>query len=92
MSDECNKFGNPNATFYFKGRFFEKQEDFWEYLQEWPLKIADQESFKREWDTLGIDIWSNISILRIEISNGAVNNILQKNFLRLLEEFYGEIK
>ncbi len=49
---------------------------------------TDQETFFREWDQLGKNIWINISLKGTKISNGKLNEILQENFFILLEKFY----
>lgn len=84
MSIECNKF-------FYKGKFFQNESDFWKYAKEWPFMITDQETFFKEWDHVGKDIWLNIGIRGQEISNGALNEILNANFLQLLQKIFEKL-
>lgn len=44
---------------------------------------TDEETFIREWAYLGKDIFNNIKLYEIELTNGALNKILQDEFLHL---------
>ena len=57
------------------------EDEFWKYVSDWPSMNTDQETFSREWDYLGKEIWMNIDLREKEISNGALSEILQENFL-----------
>ena len=49
----------PNERFFYKGKFFYNKKEFWKYVEDWPFMKVDQETFFREWDRLGKDIWLN---------------------------------
>jgi hypothetical protein len=81
---------NDKNQFYFKGKYFEKEDEIWKYSKDWPFMNVDQETFFREWDQLGKDIWMNVGLRGIEMSNGALNEILKENFIHLLQKFFGK--
>lgn len=76
--------------FFYKGKFFQNEDEFWKFAEDWPFMNTDQETFYREWEHLGKEIWMNIGLRGQEISNGALNEILQENFLLLLQKFFGK--
>ena len=79
-----------NDKFFYKGKFFQNEDEFWKYANDWPFMNTDQETFYREWDHLGKEIWMNIGLRGQEISNGALNEILGENFIFLLQKFFGK--
>lgn len=85
MKMEKNKF-------FYKGKFFQNEEEFWKYTEDWPFMKTDQETFFREWDHLGKELWMNIGMRRNDITNGALNDVLQENFFYLLQKFLGNMK
>lgn len=78
------------AKFYSHGKFFDNEKDFWSYSNEWPFQITNEEEFNRMWEHLGKDLWVNLYINKIEVNNGAMNDVLQENFLHLLQKFIYE--
>ena len=68
--------------FYYKGKFFENIEELFTFAKEWPFLIADQETFESMWKDIGNEISKNIFLHGIEISNGALNEILRENCLK----------
>jgi hypothetical protein len=78
----------PNDKFFFKGKFFETEEEFWKYVNEWPFLTTDEETFLRGWSQLGKEIWLNMSMRKQEFTNGALNEILQEHFMYLLHRFF----
>lgn len=101
MLGECDKCGEhgldckceelyqsePNERFFYKGKFFNNEAEFWKYSKDWTLMHTDQETFFREWDRLGKDIWMNIEVREIPIINMELNKIFQESFLHLLHKF-----
>lgn len=77
-----------NDKFFYKGKFFQNEEEFWKFVEDWPFMNTDQQTFFREWEHLGKEIWMNIGLRGQEISNGCLNEILQENFLHLLQKFF----
>jgi hypothetical protein len=86
------KFNRPGVDdkFFYKGKFFQNEEEFWKFVEDWPFMNTDQETFFREWEHLGKEIWMNIGLRGQEISNACLNEILQENFLHLLQKFFGK--
>ena len=78
----------PNERFFYKGKFFSNKKEFWKYVDDWPFTNVNQETFFREWDHLGKYIWFNLGVREIEMSNGALNEILQENLIYLLNKFF----
>lgn len=78
---------NPTDKFFYKGKFFQNEKDFWKYSQDWPFMNTDEETFFREWNDLGKEIWMNIQIRESKLLNGALNEILEENFIHLLQKF-----
>lgn len=89
-AEKLKKFLQENNKFFYKGKFFQNEEEFWKYVEDWPFMNVDQETFFREWDHLGKDIWMNVGLRGQEISNGALNEVLQENFILLLQKFFGK--
>lgn len=89
---ENGKLGidRSNDKFFYKGKFFQSEAEFWKFANEWPFMKTDQETFFREWEHLGKEIWMNIGLRGQEVSNGALNEILQENFIHLLNKFIGK--
>ena len=77
-----------DEKFYFEGKFFNNEEEFWKSVEEWPLMKMNQETFFRKWEHLGKEIWMNIRIREIEMSNGELNKIIEENFFHLLQKFF----
>lgn len=40
----------PKKNFYFRGKFFEKEEDFWEYVKTWDSQPVDLQFFRHHLD------------------------------------------
>lgn len=74
-----------DKRFFFQGKYFDKEEDFWKYVNDWPSQKLDLETFTRLWQQIGVDVWVNLEINDSEITNGSMNAMLQENFLHLLQ-------
>lgn len=74
--------------FYFKGKVFTDEDKFWEASRKWPFEKTDQQTFSEEWEHLGKEIWLNIEMLEIEMSNGALTEILGGNLIYLLDKVF----
>lgn len=78
---------NSDDRFFYKGKFFKNEQDFWNYTEDWPFMNTDQETFYREWDHLGKQIWLNVQIRESKLSNGALNDVLEESFIYFLQKF-----
>jgi len=82
---------NDKGDWYFQSKFFDKEEDFWAYVKEWPIIKTDKETYDRLCKQYSDQLWHNISINEKEPLNGEMNNILNDQFIYLLNLFlYGK--
>ncbi len=77
---------DSDEKFHYKGKFFEKEEDFWAYVKEWPLLKTDHETFLREWEILGKTIWVNIEQRKPIMRNFEFNQILDNSLWEMLKK------
>lgn len=71
-------------NFYYKGRFFEDENDFFEYVKKWPETILSEESLDEMLSLLKKDILGNLQF-GLEIKNGDMNNLLEKTFFEAMQ-------
>jgi RNAse (barnase) inhibitor barstar len=103
MSGECDKCGEhalecacpkhiagPNDKFYYQGKFFEKEDDFWSYIKEFTLRQTTVDDFNGLFDMLKKDIWMNISIRKTPITNSELRTILYEAFTFILKKCWKE--
>jgi len=103
MSGQCSQCGNhalecgcqkhipgPNDIFFYLGKFFEKEEEFWAYVKEFSLRETTEEDFNKLFDMIKKDIWINLSIRKTKISNAELQPILQEALLFILEKCWKE--
>ncbi len=74
----CDK--ENKDQFYFQGKYFDNQEDFWKYVNEWGLLALNQETAERQMDTLKKEIIMNIFLRGIELKNIDFRNYVNKIF------------
>lgn len=67
--------------FYFQGKFFDNQDDFWKYVKEWQTCDLDRISAERILDLLKRDIIMNIGLRELKITNSEFNDFVEKIFL-----------
>ena len=102
MSGECEKCGEhalecscrkhipgDNDKFFYQGKFFEKEEDFWEYVKDFTLRKTNAEDFNGLFDMLKKDIWMNMSIRKTEITNSQVRILLDETFMFVIKKLWG---
>lgn len=101
MSVRCNKCGKhdlecgcqkyipgPNDKFFYQGKFFEKEEDFWNYVNNFSNRQTTAEDFDRLFNMIKKDVWMNLSIRKTEISNSKMRNVLEDTFLFIMKNFW----
>lgn len=71
-------------SFYYKGRFFQDQQDFFEYVRRWPDSILSEETLTEMLDLLKKDILINLQF-GCEIKNGDMNRILELAFFEAMK-------
>mgnify|MGYP001611762349 CR=1 FL=1 len=70
-----------NKNFYYKGKFFEDENDFFLYVNEWPKTNLSEESLSEMLILLKKDILVNIQE-GLVIKNGDMEKLLQETFLK----------
>lgn len=103
MSSECDKCGqhyldcccpkhnaSPNDKFYFRGKFFEKEEDFWAYVMDFSNRKTRAEDFSGLFDMLKKDIWTNIIFRNHEMTNNQVTDLLDETFTFMIKRLLGK--
>ncbi len=101
MSGECEKCGEhalecfcrkqfpkPNEAFFYSGRFFEKEEDFWAYVSEFSTRQTTVDDFDRLFDALKRDVWMNLSLKKVQMNNAQLRIILEESFFEILKKFF----
>jgi len=99
MSGDCDKCGEhclecgcikhiPNLTdkFFYQGKFFEKEEEFWSYVKDFTNRQTTVEDFDGLFDMLKKDLWMNLSTRQTKISNGELRAVLEETFMFVLEK------
>lgn len=103
MSGECDKCGEhslecgcpkhiPDITdrFFYQGKFFEKEEEFWSYVKDFNLRQTTVEDFDGLFDMLKKDVWMNLSIRKTKISNSELRSIFEEAFALILKKSWKE--
>ena len=98
MSGECDKCGEhtlecaclkhtPDLTdrFFYQGRFFEKEEEFWDYVKDFNFRQTTVEDFDGLFDMLKKDVWMNLAMRRTQISNDELLSVLEETFSFILQ-------
>ncbi len=82
------------ALFFYKGKTFDNEKEFFKYAADWTFKMINSEEFERMFETFKKDIWMNIEMYQLDgkISNGACNEVIQELFLIAFQKFIGKFK
>ena len=79
---------NDASNFYYQGKFFETEQEFWAYVNEFTYLQTTEEDFNSLFDMLKKDIWMNLCIRKTQMTNSELRNVLGKTFLCFLEEIW----
>lgn len=91
MDCGCPKHNSGcNDKFYYQGKFFEKEEDFWAYVIDFSTRKTNAEDFSGLFDMLKKDVWMNIILRNPEMTNSQVRDLLDATFTFMIKN-YGEI-
>jgi hypothetical protein len=71
---------NKKDQFYFEGKYFDNEEEFWKWTKEWQFLPLDQETADRQINTLKKDIIMNIFLRGVEMSNVEFRTFLNRVF------------
>lgn len=72
--------------YYYRGKEYDNEEDFMKSAKEWPFKITDEQTFYEECERLAKNIWLNMEVLKIEITNEALHIILEEHFIGMFRK------
>ena len=86
---KCELF-RPRDKFYYQGKFFEKEEDFWAYVKDFSSRQTSREDFESLFDMIKKDIWINLEMRQTKISNGELGATLEMAFLFILERCFNK--
>ncbi len=75
---ECNKF-------YLHGRYFDKEEEFWEFAKSWPLQKVDEDSMDELFHGFKRNVQINMGVYMPEITNGELSEMLHESFLQFMK-------
>jgi hypothetical protein len=75
--------------FYYQGKYFDKQEDFWAYVKEWGNIELNQETAERLTKTLSKEIVMNAFFTNSCITNNEFSNLLHDTFMFFCARLYG---
>ncbi len=98
MSRACGKCGEHcldcecstpsargNEKFFYQGKYFEKEEEFWAYVQDFTFRKTSAEDFDSLFDTLKKDIWMNLMIQKPDTTNSDVMTLVDEGFMFFVE-------
>jgi hypothetical protein len=75
--------------FFFQGKYFDNEEDFFGYVTEWPLFKTDEITMNRLFENLMRDLKLNLHIREIEINNLQLLEVLNTGFLSMMKSLNG---
>jgi len=75
-------------NFYFQGKMFEKEEDFWKWVKEWKNLPLDEETAERILSILNKEIIANMFLLGIKFTNSEFNSFVEKLFKITFSDFH----
>jgi hypothetical protein len=73
-------------NFYFRGKYFETQEEFFAYSKNWAESQVDESSFDEIMKDLLISIKMNMQTSKIKITNGELEDKSLKLLILFLKE------
>lgn len=80
------------TIFFYKGKYFDNEKEFFDYVNEWPFKITSELDFNEMFEHLRKDIWMNLEMNQLSgtLTNGACNEIIEELFLIAFQKFIGK--
>ena len=77
--------------FYFQGKYFDNENEFWAYVKEWPNLNLDPVTMYRLFDTFKEDCVINFFLMSEKsIKNGEMNKILEETFMFFMKKINKE--
>lgn len=74
------------SLFFFNGKRFDTLEEMIEYSKEWNNKEIDQQSCKLILDILCRDIFTNISMYGLRLTNRKFSQMIEEIFLDFMKQ------
>lgn len=101
MNGECDKCGehtlqcaclkhipNPTDYFFYQDKFFEKEEEFWDYVKDFNRRQTTVKDFDGLFEMLKKDVWMNLAMRRTQISNAELRSVLEDAFSFILQRIW----
>tara|TARA_R110000868_G_scaffold314560_1_gene575487 strand:+ start:205 stop:480 length:276 start_codon:yes stop_codon:yes gene_type:complete len=82
----CKGDGCPK--FFYMGKTFDNEKDFLEYVYIYGKTQVDLESFNAHIDMFKNNLWLNLKLRDVKITNGELANILSDYFLLIIERCF----
>lgn len=83
-----NKPVESENKFYYQGKYFTNQEEFWAYVKEFTFRNVREEDFNSLFEGVKKDIWMNMKLRNIRMSNGELRTILEEMFLFAMKKIW----
>lgn len=90
MSDRPWISVEDKLPFYFEGKYFDNEEDFFKWVKEWQFLSLDQETAEIKLDNLKKDILMNIFFRGIKFTNNDFVIFLNKIFEFAMKELQND--
>ncbi len=72
--------------FFFQGKYFDNEEDFWKYVLHWETLQLDAETLEILLHKFKIEIEMNIFSLNRKVTNRNMNDLLNESLLMIITE------
>jgi len=96
MSGECDECGEHalecNNKFYYQGKFFETEDEFWAFVKEFNQRQTTPEDFDSLFNMVKKDVWMSLSMGKPEIRNQELSSILEEAFFFISERIWTKSK
>lgn len=74
--------------FYYQGKYFTNEDDFFAYIKEFTLKQTTEEDFNRLFEMLKKDIWLNLQMRETKVINGELRSIFEDTFYFVMQKIW----
>lgn len=81
---EAGLIKDEKNSFFYQGKFFDNEQEFWDYVKDFSTRQTTAEDFESLFDMLKKDIWMNLSLRETKITNSELRDVLEETFLFFL--------
>jgi len=74
-----------SGKFYYEGRYFDKEEEFWKHVLEYSSSQVNRDTLNRMIDRLKDDLWVNYCISSKVKTNGEMKEIVGAMLLEFIK-------